>query len=297
MTKLVRVAKTAFQGFIDEPIMTHAAALAFYTSLSLPPILVLLLSLLGTIDAAGEDLIMEQASTLIGAEGENLVQSILDRSEGGVRVKNVAGVISLIALIFAASAVFAQLQLSLNRIWEVEAKPGIGLWGWLRKRLLSIGMIGAIAFLLLVSLVASTLIGMLGLDSSGSGVVSRIVSLVTSLGLFTLLFALVFKLLPDVKIGWKRVWGGAFVTSLLFTFGKFAIGVYLSQRGLGSTYGAAGSVIVVLSWVYFSSFLVFFGAELTQAWVKVKGDRLEPNAHAVKLERKVPATGSVSGKR
>lgn len=279
--KPVRVLKLAGKDIGNDRVMTHAAALAFYTALSLPPLLVLLVWTLSSIGARAEQSLRTQATELIGQSGGELVDSILTSADRNVGLTGLSGILGLFALLFAASGVFAQLQAALNVIWDVEPKPGAGILGWLRKRLLSIGLIGVVAFLALVSLAASTLIGALGLDD-GAGIVSRLANMLISMGVFTLLFAAIFKLLPDVLIRWRDVWGGALFTALLFSIGKWGIGVYLSAKGIGSDYGAAGSAIVVLAWVYFSGAIVFIGAEVTQAWLRVNGRRLIPDEHAVR---------------
>ena len=281
---LVEVFKRAAKDFVQDRVLTYAAALAFYSALSLPPILVVLLWVLGAMGNGAEQHLRMEASRLIGPAGRDLVDSVLRNSGERVRLDGVAGVLSSLALAFSATGVFAQLQTALNRVWEVRARPGSGVGAWVRKRLLSFGLLGVVAFLMLVSLAASTLVSMAGLSGSGS-LPAGAVNWVADIALFTVLFAAVFRLLPDVRIQWRDVWAGAAVTAVLFAAGKWAIGAYLAHRGLGSAYGAAGSAIVALAWVYFSAAIVFFGAELTQAWVRVSGRRLEPDRHAVRLER------------
>ncbi|MCK5945282.1 MAG: YihY/virulence factor BrkB family protein, partial [Planctomycetes bacterium] len=198
------------------------------------------------------------------------------------------------ALLFAASGVFTQLQMALNRIWGVTAKPGGGFRQWLRKRFLSLGLVGVLAFLAAVSLTADTVISALGLGADEE-VMAQVINAGVSTVVFTLLFAAVFKLLPDVVMRWTDVFGGAFVTAVLFALSKYAIGYYLAQKGLGTTYGAAGSAVVVLAWVYFSGAVLFIGAEITQAWLKTSGRQLEPNAHAVRLRPAQEVPDKVTG--
>ena len=166
------------------------------------------------------------------------------------------------------------MQSSLNAIWDVEAKPSEGVWGWLRKRLLSAGMIIALAFVLLVSLGISAAIS--AVMPSG-GMIWDIVNFVVSLGVFTLLFAIIFKYLPDVSVQWRDVWVGAAVTAVLFAVGKTLIGIYLGKSSVASSYGAAGSLLILLLWVYYSSLLVFLGAEFTQVQAKVGGSPIQPD--------------------
>jgi membrane protein len=285
VNRVLEVARTAVREIREDRILTYAAALAIYSALSLPPILVILLWALGFTPSGAEEDLKQQAELLIGADGRRLVDSVLasaDRQR--IRLGGVAGTISTLALFFAATGVFAQLQLALNTIWDVEAKPGRGLWNWVRRRLLSLGLLGSVAFLMLVSLTASTAISAVGLAQGGTAL-AEIATHAVTIVVFTVLFATVFKFLPDVHIRWRDVWAGAFVTSILFAAGKALIGLYLANKGLGASYGVVGPAIVVLAWVYFSAAIVFVGAELTQSWLLVAGRRLEPNEYAVKIDR------------
>ncbi|QDV07905.1 hypothetical protein Poly30_34400 [Planctomycetes bacterium Poly30] len=291
---LWRVLKRAFLDVGRDRVLTYAAALAFYTALSLPPMIVLLLWLLGLIGNDAEAMLRGEATGLVGAAGGQLVDTVLDSADRRVQFHGVSAIISTFALVFAASGIFGQLQAALNEVWDVVAKPGAGLMAWARKRFLSIGLLGVFAFLVLVSLAASTAISALGLGESAT-LWARGLNFFVSVGVFSALFAAVFKFLPDVTMRWRDVWGGALLTALLFSAGKALIGFYLSAKGLGSDYGAAGSAIVVLAWVYFTSILVLFGSELTQAWLAEEGRLPVPNEHAVRVERVIggePATSS-----
>ena len=285
MRRFLQVARVAVQEIREDRILTYAAAVAFYAALSLPPILVTLLWAIGLTASGAEEHLRQQAELLVGADGRRLVDSVLASADRqAVRLDGVAGTISTVALLFAATGVFAQLQRALNRIWDVEAKPGRGVWMWVRRRLLSLGLLGTLAFLMLVSLTASTAVSAIGIAQGGTAL-AEIASHATTIAVFTLLFAAVFRFLPDVHIRWRDVWGGAFATAILFAIGKALIGLYLANKGLGASYGAVGPAIVVLAWVYFSSAIVFVGAEITQAWLLVAGRRLEPNEYAAKVER------------
>lgn len=193
--------------------------------------------------------------------------------------------VGLVTLVVGSLGVFGQLQDALNTIWEVMPRPGAGLAGLLKDRLLSLTMVFGVGFLLLVSLVISAAMTALGTWLGGmfSDVMSLLNTLnfLVSLGITTLLFALVFKFVPDAKIAWKDVWAGAAITSLLFTVGKSLIGLYLGNAGIGSTYGAAGSLVVLLLWVYYSAQILFFGAEFTQVYADRYGSRLVPKQDAV----------------
>jgi membrane protein len=190
--------------------------------------------------------------------------------------------------------VFVQLQDALNDVWEVQKKPSYGLKGLIMSRILSFGMILTIGFLLLVSLVLSVVVSQLTAFISDLGpageVLAQIADFVVSIGLFTLLFAAIFKVLPDAEIKWSDVWTGALVTAVLFAIGKILIGLYLGHSSTASTYGAAGSLVVLLLWIYYSALILFFGAEITQVYARYHGSGIQPSEHA---ERTPDATKGV----
>jgi membrane protein len=185
-------------------------------------------------------------------------------------------------LLFGATALFGQLQDALNTVWEVQPKPGRGLWGIIRDRLLSLTMVMGTAFLLLVSLVVSAALAALGSlmgDWQGS-VIGHVVNGAVSLVVITLLFAMIFRFLPDARVAWRDVWLGAAITAVLFLIGKFAIGLYLGKASIGSTYGAAGSLAVLLVWIYYSSQIFLYGAEFTKSYADHYGSRIVPTPNA-----------------
>jgi membrane protein len=192
-------------------------------------------------------------------------------------------------LLVGASGVFGQLQASLNTIWGVKPKPGRGVFGIIQDRLLSFGFTLVVGFLLLVSLLLTAGMALMadwiGGLMPGSEALAYILNIVLSLSMITLLFATIFKFLPDAKIAWHDVWIGAFLTALLFTIGKFALGIYLGKSGVASSYGAAGSLIVLLLWVYYSSQILFFGAEFTQVYANRFGLRVAPADNAVPVQQ------------
>jgi membrane protein len=197
----------------------------------------------------------------------------------------VTTIVGVLTLLLGASGVFGQLQDALNTIWGVKAKPGIGIWGFLRHRFLSFGMVLGIGFLLLISMVVTTALSGFMKHMGGmvpmSEALAHILNLVVSFGVITLLFAVMFKFLPDVKIRWSDVWAGAVLTSFLFTIGKFLLGLYLGRASTTSSYGAAGSVVLILLWVYYASIIIFLGAEFTQVYAKARGHKTEPKKYAV----------------
>jgi membrane protein len=274
-----------FEDWQEDKAARLAAALSFYTALSIAPLLVIVIAVtgfaLGQEAARGE--ILGELQSVVGAESARTVNSMID-SANKPHTGIVATIFGLVVLLFGASGVFAELQGALNSIWEVEPKPGRGFWGLVRQRFLSFAMVIVLAFLLLVALVLNSALALLGRWVEGAlpggPALWQGVTLAASLGVATVTFALVFKFLPDVKIAWRDVWTGAFVTAILFTLGKFLIGLYLGRTATASTYGAAGSVMVLLLWVYYSSQILFFGAELTQVYARMYGSRIVADEHA-----------------
>lgn len=262
----------------ESHVLMFAAALAFYTALSLAPVLILVMwgsSLIG--ESLQEELI-KQADQLIGPEGSQTVELVVRNAHKRTEIGGIAGLFSIAALVFAATGVFAQLQTALNAIWGVVRPPRAGWLAWIRKRLISLGMIVALGFVLLVSLIASATVAFIGshfsgwiIDIPGSTDLYRAMETSLSVVVFMLLFALVFKYLPDVPIAWRDVWVGAAVTTGFFTFGKYLIGLYLGRSSIRSAYGAAGSLVVTLVWVYYSAYIALIGAVITRASAEVAG--------------------------
>lgn len=293
-------------GWIEDNAMQLGAALAFYTALSIAPMLVLLLRILASVfgaEAARHE-IDSQTQSLIGDQGAEAIRAMIESAnQPGSGV--MATILSVATLLFGASGVFAQLQQSLNTIWGVAPKPGRGVLGMIRDRFLSFAMVMGIAFLLLVSLVLSAGLafvgGFLNRFSGESQVVVQMLNLLLSTGVIAGLFALMFKLLPDVKMAWSDVWLGAVVTALLFALGKTAIGLYLGHSSMASSYGVAGSFVVLLVWVYYSSLILFFGAELTQVYANRFGSGIVPSKNAVPLteemraQQGIPKAGAQTG--
>jgi membrane protein len=274
------VMKNAVNGWSEHGALRLGAGLAYYTVFSIAPLFVIVLAIAGIwfdADTARQEL-FSQLDGLVGPEGGKAIQAMVSSAN-----KSSAGfwatVIATITLIMGATGVFVQLQDALNIIWQVRPKPGSGWRHFVTTRLLSFAMIVAIGFLLLVSLVVSA-----GLAAAGKFMnnlipaheaVWQIVNFLVSFGMITLLFATIFKYLPDVKIAWRDVWLGALFASLLFNVGKFALGFYLGRSSVASAYGAAGSLVVILLWVYYSSQTIFLAAEFTRARAKARGQRLE----------------------
>lgn len=262
------------------------AALAFYSVLSLAPLLIIAIATAGFLfgEEAARGELDTQMRGMVGEEGAKAVQEVLahaHKPQTGI----LATGLGIVTLLFGASGVFGQLQSSLNKIWEVQPKAGIGIWGFLQARFLSFTMVLGIGFLLLVSLIVSAVLSglgnYLGTFFPGWNAVLNFTNAIVSFCLITLLFAMIFKVLPDVQIGWKDVWAGAALTALLFSIGKFAIGKYLGFAAVGSSYGAAGSLVVLVIWIYYSAQILFFGAEFTQVYAATMGSPIVPAANAV----------------
>jgi membrane protein len=270
---------------------TLGAALAFYTVFSLAPLLVITIAIAGLVlgQEAAQGQIFDQLRLLIGATSAEAVQDVVQNANAQPATGVLTTMIGFLALLFGASGVFGQLQTSLNAIWGVEPKPGRGLLGIVHDRILSFGFILVVGFLLLVSLLLTAAIAFSGEWLGGMfpaiEMIVQIANSILSLAVITLLFATIFKFMPDAKIAWRDVWIGAFITAALFTVGKLLLGLYLGKSGVGSSYGAAGSLIVLLLWVYYSSQIVFFGAEFTRAYANRFGSRIVPADNAVSVRK------------
>ena len=278
--------------WLEDKAPTLGAALAYYTVFSLAPLILLLLAIIGLIfrhDPAGAwDKITEQMSYFLDPSAIQVVKDIA-KTAAEPSKSALASVIGVALALFGASGVFGQLQDALNTIWGVKAKPGAGIWGFLRMRFVSFTMVAGICFLLLVSLtVEAVLKGFSHYIQSalpGGLTIAVSVYLFFDLAVIVVLFAIIFKFLPDVIVAWRDVWIGAALTAVLFLIGKWALGLYLGSGAAGSAYGAASSLITLLLWIYYSSQILLFGAEFTQVYAVTHGSKVEPNKYAVCIER------------
>ena len=267
--------RRAVSGWSADNAASMGAALAFYTLFSLGPLLVLVIAIAGLAighDRA-QDLIMSQLSGLLGDAGAEGVRSLLDaaatRKGGGL-----AALASGATLLLGATTVFAELQTDLNRIWKVDTAKASGAWSWMRARLLSFGVVVAIGFLLLVSLVVSAAISFVGTHwFGGAEAAAHVLEFVASLAVMTLLFAVIYKVLPSLRMPWSDLWIGAAVTAVLFSVGKVLIGLYLGKAAVVSSFGAAGTLVVAIFWVYYSAQVFFLGAEVTREFALSHGSR------------------------
>jgi membrane protein len=268
------------------------AALAYYTIFSLAPLVLVLLGIFGLIYGSNEQArqkILDQLRYLMDPSGVKVFQDIAN-SAAGPKAGILATAIGILIALFGASGIFGQLQDALNTIWSVKPKPNQGIWGFIRARFLSFAMVGGVCFLLLVSLTLENLLRSLHsyLQSivPGGHYLGLAIFYVFDLAIIVLLFAMLFRYLPDAKIAWRDVWTGAALTAILFLMGKFLLGLYLGSGAAGSAYGAASSLITLLLWIFYSAQILLFGAEFTKVYADTYGSHIEPEEHAVKVERK-----------
>jgi membrane protein len=296
MRAAMQLAKKTWQEFSQDDCFRMAAALSYYTIFSLPPLLVVIVSIAGLVvnDPGRVTAEIEtEIESVIGAGGATQVREMIEAAS--LPGRGVWGtVVGLALLLFGATGVLVQLQAALNEAWDVKPDPQQGgIKNFVLKRLLSLGMLLCLAFLMLVSLVLSTMINGLEhqieawLSDAVSAGVLQAINAGVALIVFTLLFAAMFKFLPDARVALRHVWIGALTTGVLFVAGKFALGFYFAHSDVTSTYGSAGSLVLILLWVYYSGLILLLGAEFTQVWARRHGDRIEPEKGAVRVTESV----------
>lgn len=285
------ILKDTFQGFIDNRGLKFSASLSYYTVFSLAPLLLLMISLASIF--FGRDAIQGQVfgeiNGLIGNQAAEQIQDVIKNMELSGKT-TFAIIIGSITLFIGATSVFGEIQDSINIIWKVKAKPKRSWLKWIKDRLLSSSLIAGLSFLLIVSLMINGVL--LALSEwlknyipESMLIVFQIINILISFLVITILFGVIFKVLPDAKIGWKDVSAGAFFTACLFMLGRFLIGLYIDFSDTGSAYGAAGSLIVILVWVYYTAAILYFGAEFTRLYAEYMGARIEPADYAVYVEQ------------
>jgi membrane protein len=279
------VFREAASAWANDNATRLSASLAFYTILSITPLFVIAVAIAGTVFgyAAATGALTDQLRGLLGDAGAEVAKTTVahaDKPASGT----IATLMGIVTLLFGASGVFGELQGALNTIWNVKPKSGQSIWTKVRDRFLSFGMVLVVGFLLLVSLVVTTTLAAFGgyLEGLAPGVpvLMQGANFIVSFLVVTVLFALIFKYLPDAEVAWRDVWFGASMTAGLFTVGKYVIGMYLGRFAPGTPFGAAGSLVVFVVWVYYSGLIVFFGAELTQVTARRAGREIKPTENA-----------------
>ncbi len=275
---MITLLKKAVNGFIRDDAIMMSASLAFYAALSLAPLLIILVTAAGYFLGDAREHLLEQAALLAGSRTRTVMEIILDNVGERQFTGSLSAVLTGVIVLFSATAVFAHLRKSMNRIWGIEAESRRGLlYGLIRGRLLSIAMVATVGGVLAISFFASATMNLL---IPGTHTLWRYINHVGSFFVFVLLFAIVFRYLPDIRMRWRDVLGGALVTAFLFEIGKRGISFYLGTSGIGSAYGAMGSLVVMLIWIYYSSVIFFFGVELTYAYTCTYGAGAVPTHHA-----------------
>jgi membrane protein len=278
---LWKVLREVYHDWSDDKASRLAASLAFYTILSLAPILIIVIAIAGF--AFGESAVREEITyvmqSLVGADGASAIKMVMENAALPGH-STLAETMGLIVLLFGAAEVFIQLKDSLNDIWDVKPRPDRSIFGAIREYFFSLSMVLGIGFLLLVSLVVDASLSAFGTLIStflpDNEIFVRTVDFITSFVVVTFLFALIYKVVPDARVAWSDVWIGAAFTTLLLSAGKFLIGLYISYSGEGSAYGAAGSVVILMLWVYYSAQIFLMGAEFTQVYAERFGSRIKP---------------------
>ncbi|MGI6457186.1 MAG: YihY/virulence factor BrkB family protein [bacterium] len=286
--------KESYQRWSDDNASQMAAALAYYTIFSLAPMLILVIAIAGVVwgEEAARGELKNQMQNIVGESSAAFLQEMISNtSKPGSSATGWATLAGVFILIWGATGVFAQLQASLNQIWGIQPKPGgYGMMArqLIRKRLTSFLVILGVGALILLSLCLSAALNFVSTQMSGSiadtSVLWNLLDFAGTFIVITLLFAMIFKVLPDAHIEWRQVWAGAVITALLFTIGKFLLGLYLGSGSVSSTFGAAGSLVLLLIWIYYSSQILFFGAEFTHTYAQQSGSPIEPEDHAMQMK-------------
>jgi membrane protein len=285
LAQLWQAVRASLAAFLADDVLTLAASLSFYTLLSFAPIVTLAIWLASFAGGHAQESLFAQIAAIAGQPARDAAEAVVASGKAHPNFGGLAGVLGILTLLVGATTVFAQLQSSLNVIFEVIAKPTNAIWAWLCRRILSAGVLLACGFVVMVSLLVNALLDW-GFERTGLAwnAVNELVTVI----IFAGLFAALFRYLPDARIGWRYALIGGAITAILFGIGKWLIGVYVLRGDVGGAYGAAGSFVVVLVWTYYSAAIFFFGAELTKASLDALGIPIEPTAHA----ERIPASRS-----
>ena len=300
MTSVIEIVGETVRDWSEDKASRLSAALAYYTVFSIPPLTVVAIGIasLFTDRATIEKQVVAQAGSLMGQKGAEGIQTILQSAEQPGNGELLPTLFGVALLLFGASGVFTQLQDAMNTIFGVKPDPRRGIMGLIKDRFLSFTMVLTIGFILLVSLMLSTVLATFGNFVGGlvteAEVVLWIMNFIISFGVFMLLFALIFKTIPDIKIAWRDVLVGAAITALLFKIGEYALGFYFERSDPTSAFGAAGSIILLLLWIYYSAQIIFLGAEFTEVYARRIGSGVQPKADAVPLTREARAQQGIA---
>lgn len=293
MQKVLQLFKETFSEWSEDKAPRLAAALSYYTIFSLAPLLIVVLGIASILYSGAEEELLTQIQNLVGEDGAAAIEAML----GGQNSQSsgiIATIVGVATLLFGASGVFGQLQDSLNTIWNVQPKPDQGIMAIVKKRFFSLTMVLGTGFLLLVSLIASTTLNIAinYLSDFLPDIPFLLQAINGSVALLIVIgtFGLIYKIVPDVEIAWKDVWVGAAVTGLLFLFGQWLLQQYITYGAPASKYGAVGSLIIILIWLYYSAQIFFFGAEFTQVYARLYGSRIQPSSHAMRFSRAMDET-------
>lgn len=290
LRELPSLLKETYTSWMADDPFRLSAIVAYYTVLALPALLVIIINVVGSI--WGIDIVQgnltDEFSSALGSDAAKAIESIIGETQGSDK-NLISTIIGIGTLLFGATGVFYQLKISLNEIWKIKTNPNAKIWKIITDRALSFAFVLVIGFLLLVSFIVTTAISALNnyireVLPDVLLYLAYILDFTLSIGIISILFALMFKYLPDAKIKWKTVWIGAILTAVLFVVGKLLLGIYFGQADPGSTYGAAGSIILILLWVSYSSLILFFGAEFTYVFAKRYGDGIEPKSISIKKQ-------------
>lgn len=282
------IIKETASDWSDDNASRLAAALAYYSLLSLAPLLVIAIAVSGFFlgEEAARGQVVGELAAIVGGQAAESIQAVVAnaKSPSAGLWSTIAGVVTLF---IGASGVFGELQSSLNTVWEVKPKPGLGIWGQIKIRFFSFSMVLGVAFLLLISLILSAAVSAVGATFTrllpGGELLWQLANALVSLVIVSGLFAIIFKFVPDATVEWRDVWVGGAVTAVLFTIGKSLLGLYLGKAAVGSAYGAAGSIVALVVWVYYATQIFLLGAEFTQVQARRNGRRIEPSEHAVSI--------------
>jgi len=290
LNAIFELLKETFSSFSENKVMKLSASLAYYTIFSMGPLLIVIISLCGLLFSkqAVEGKLYAILKNFVGSDTAFSLQTMIERV-GKDDQSFIAGIIGFVVLMLGATSIFSEIQDSINIIWGIQAKPKKNWIKYLQNRFLSFSVIVSLGFLLLITLLISSLIEMVSNNLSlyfpnTTIIVFYVINLLLTIFISTLIFGTIFKVLPDARIKWKDIFAGALVTSVLFLIGKFAISFYISHTDVGSAFGAAGSLVVLLVWAYYSSVILYLGAEFTKAYASKYGGEIHPNNYAVKIQ-------------